>query len=227
MVDLGVSCINFGAPPDKTKPQPRFPGVSATAFTPSGALQVYTDILNKERETRINGQLLADKLPEAHDTLRATMKDRMMAASKNVGGLLPGHSSLHEFFGSLGYERQLISGHYAPRQPERKRRGPASSLEQVTPGLLRSSSSSVLRRSLPDLADRSGSAASALTPSVHSANPPAPSGACADPAPQAPGIREAREAALREILQLAQGGLSRKHQQPASATRLTSSQPWL
>eukprot|EP00931_Biecheleriopsis_adriatica_P041650 TRINITY_DN23786_c0_g1_i1.p1 TRINITY_DN23786_c0_g1~~TRINITY_DN23786_c0_g1_i1.p1 ORF type:complete len:247 (+),score=51.87 TRINITY_DN23786_c0_g1_i1:40-741(+) len=115
--------VNFGLPPDKDKPQPRFPGVSPTAFDPSGALQVYTDILKAEKNGRESNLHLQDNLARAHERVRRIKSDPIAAAKQKLGDSLPGHSSLGSFYAHVGYERNYFSGSYVPAPKEAADKG--------------------------------------------------------------------------------------------------------
>merc|ERR550514_1484405 len=101
MVELGVPTISFGPPfsefVDATgkvrprPPEPKFPGISPTAFDPAGQLQAYSDIMKKEKGGRVLGQELAIRLdrlgPGAGAPTHAAAK-----AEAAIGDMLPGHA---------------------------------------------------------------------------------------------------------------------------------------
>ncbi|CAJ1432313.1 unnamed protein product [Effrenium voratum] len=98
-MEAKVPCVRFGLPPDKNKPHPRFPGVSAS-FDPASALQVYTDVLKKEKETLADGLLLEEKLDTAKRKTKMGLLDPV-ATQKNMD-ILPGYGSLTDFCQNFG-----------------------------------------------------------------------------------------------------------------------------
>nr|ABI14320.1 unknown [Pfiesteria piscicida] len=117
MVELGVQCISFG-PPFHTRvdgagriiprpPEPKFPGISPTAFDPSGQLQAYGDIVRKEKLGRMNGQTLIDRIQEARN-------DPPVGALDRLGDILPGYEALDAYYMRLGFSKHPISGKPVP-----------------------------------------------------------------------------------------------------------------
>lgn len=117
MVELGVQTANFGKPfherVDGTgrvkpgPPEPRFPGISPTAFDPSGQLQAFSDILKKEKNTLCKGQ----EAEEFIASLRGPASDDPAA---RLGDLMPGYGSLNSYYTRLGYVKHPISGNMVP-----------------------------------------------------------------------------------------------------------------
>lgn len=105
--------MRFGQPPDRNKPQPRFPGVSAT-FDPSAAVVVYTDIVKKEKEMLAEGLLMVDRAAKAKRRTRRVLADPVVAVQRQLGDLLPGYASLGDFCQHLGYLRHPTSGGFVP-----------------------------------------------------------------------------------------------------------------
>ncbi|CAJ1372330.1 unnamed protein product [Effrenium voratum] len=110
-MEAKVPCVRFGLPPDKNKPHPRFPGVSAS-FDPASALQVYTDVLKKEKETLADGLLLEEKLDTAKRKTKMGLLDPV-ATQKNMD-ILPGYGSLTDFCQNFGFLRHPVSGRFVP-----------------------------------------------------------------------------------------------------------------
>ncbi|CAE7162983.1 unnamed protein product [Symbiodinium pilosum] len=110
-MELKVSCARFGRPPDKNKPQPRFPGVSAT-FDPAAALVVYTDILKKEKALLAEGLLMEERVSKAKMRTQRGLADPVVAVQKQLSDLLPGYASLGDFCQHFGYRRHPTSGSF-------------------------------------------------------------------------------------------------------------------
>eukprot|EP00929_Paragymnodinium_shiwhaense_P093120 TRINITY_DN5319_c0_g1_i1.p1 TRINITY_DN5319_c0_g1~~TRINITY_DN5319_c0_g1_i1.p1 ORF type:complete len:265 (-),score=45.49 TRINITY_DN5319_c0_g1_i1:100-894(-) len=94
MVELGVSTCRFGLPPEPGK-EPPYPGVSPTAFDPSGALAAYREACTKEKKGRANGQRMRPRIDAARG-LPPRMEQR-------IGDLMPGYSNVHTLYDRLGY----------------------------------------------------------------------------------------------------------------------------
>ncbi|CAL1170579.1 unnamed protein product [Cladocopium goreaui] len=150
-----VKVPRFGPPPNKEKPAPYFPGVSATAFDPASALQAYTDVMRTEKENIAKGLLMYDKLDLAKQKFREGNADPAVAIPKKLSDMLPGYGSLAEFCHHLGYLRDPISGRFIPDEScslEEKERTCLSAAPPLAKN--RSSPSVALQRELKPLPTR-------------------------------------------------------------------------
>lgn len=196
MVELGVQTISFG-PPFHTRvdgcgriiprpPEPRFPGISPTAFDPSAQLQCYTEVLQKEKNCLQANREVADRMESVrHEPHNAGL-------SSHLGDLLPGYQALMDYYGRLGYEAHPISGKPvlpAPPEPPFPRLprptdaggaqlspapGPRSALSAAAVAVTRrSASASALSAAAPSFVSAvAPSFASAAAPSLGSAARP-------------------------------------------------------
>mmetsp|Transcript_69106 Transcript_69106/g.109035 ORF Transcript_69106/g.109035 Transcript_69106/m.109035 type:complete len:216 (-) Transcript_69106:49-696(-) len=145
-----VKVPRFGPPPNKDKPAPYFPGVSATAFDPASALQAYTDVMRTEKENIAKGLLMYDKLEMAKQKFREGNADPAVAIPKKLSDMLPGYGSLAEFCHHLGYLRDPISGRFLPdesfgHQDEKEQ----TRLSAAPPSLVKSRSAPSVPRDQP------------------------------------------------------------------------------
>mmetsp|Transcript_36897 Transcript_36897/g.106429 ORF Transcript_36897/g.106429 Transcript_36897/m.106429 type:complete len:220 (-) Transcript_36897:106-765(-) len=188
MVSLGVPTVNYGKPfKDRVDslgrlipgpPEPYFPGISATRFTPDRALQVFRENLAKENDLRSFQHYLLERrdggpriLPGGPRTIIAA---NLAAATEppRKSDLLPGYSSVKSTALSLGFTvdpcgrfvapdmhakaAAVASGASAPGSPPRSAAGsgrPPSSvaprgMAAIVPGVL----GDRLSRSCTDLA---------------------------------------------------------------------------
>lgn len=97
----GVQTIRMGVPPDPDK-DPPYPGVSAKAFDPSGALAAYRAALNMELKANAAGSEMRTKL-DNNRGMPPKMRDRM-------GDLMPGHGSITTTYERLGYTFHPVTG---------------------------------------------------------------------------------------------------------------------
>eukprot|EP00434_Breviolum_minutum_P001481 symbB.v1.2.001308.t1/scaffold57.1/size370615/17 len=141
-----VKVPRFGPPPNKDKPPPYFPGVSATAFDPASALQAYTDVMKVEKENIAKGLLMYEKLEPAKRKTREGNANPVVAIPKKISDILPGYGSLAEFCHHLGYLRDPISGRFVP---DEESSALESSLSAAPPSLVKSSSAPSVARLQP------------------------------------------------------------------------------
>jgi len=153
VMETKVPCVRFGQPPDRNKPQPRFPGVSA-AFDPSAAVVVYTDIVKKEKEMLAEGLLMVDRASKAKRRSRRVLADPVVAVQKQLGDLLPGYASLGDFCQHLGYLRHPTSGGFVP--DESVSALSAQTPEDVASVPFREAASGSGKRSVPSASFKSG-----------------------------------------------------------------------
>mmetsp|Transcript_109518 Transcript_109518/g.353455 ORF Transcript_109518/g.353455 Transcript_109518/m.353455 type:complete len:203 (+) Transcript_109518:394-1002(+) len=195
MVELGVPVVRFGDPPEKGAPA--FPGVSSTAFTPSGQLCVYRDILRKERAGRGDAALLAPAPP------RGPGGD----PAERLGDILPGYRSLGAAYSRLGFTAHPMTGRpvrpdYGALFPSKARRGPGSragsSLSRSDPGPLPPLRHGRSELGVPSVlsvgswfsaaeaapASRAGSAVTSVAPSAASGHRQSPAGVAPRPLPK-------------------------------------------
>lgn len=112
-----MQCISFGKPFHERvdslgrvrpgPPEPKYPGISPTAFDPCGQLQAYEDLLKKEKQGRCLGQEVAARM----DQLRQLPPE---GGAMRLGDLMPGFSSLRSYYDGLGYTVHPISGKPVP-----------------------------------------------------------------------------------------------------------------
>lgn len=122
MVSLGVPTVRFGSPPDPANPQPKYPGVSATMFTPIGAMQAYQDVLWKDKLSRHQQQMLGPRVQH----------DPATHADVAIGDVLPSKQSLDSVYGRMGFTFHPSTGipvppnleHQQQQSPVKRHRQP-------------------------------------------------------------------------------------------------------
>jgi len=104
--------VYFGNPPDPSRPQQLFPGISSSKFNPLEAGRAFTENIHNEKELRSTHQQLDahGKLGVTwpHDRARAAKDDfRAVLESKMAGftDLMPGYESISSAYKQLGWQK--------------------------------------------------------------------------------------------------------------------------
>jgi len=148
MVELGVATISFG-PPFNTRvdgcgnlkphpPEPKFPGISPTAFNPSEQMSCYADTLKKEKQSRGSFMEAANRMED----VRYHPNERGSAG--RLGDILPGYESLVDYGQLAGFVKHPISGNFVPAPAPKQRRRPRGQMEASEVSLVAPSALSAL-----------------------------------------------------------------------------------
>eukprot|EP00747_Dinoflagellata_sp_TGD_P164589 gnl/TRDRNA2_/TRDRNA2_184722_c0_seq1.p1 gnl/TRDRNA2_/TRDRNA2_184722_c0~~gnl/TRDRNA2_/TRDRNA2_184722_c0_seq1.p1 ORF type:complete len:197 (+),score=29.59 gnl/TRDRNA2_/TRDRNA2_184722_c0_seq1:76-666(+) len=142
MVSVNVPTVRMGLPPDPSKPQCPYPGVSPTAFDGNGALAAYRKMCQKDKDSRRTAQVLGKKLMhDGDDPLDC------------IGDLIPGYKAVERVYKRIGFVRKDGVGWVKPdnfeqimKEEERSRKSkgarsatsatePSPPLAPVAPGI--------------------------------------------------------------------------------------------
>lgn len=103
MVDYNAATCRFGQPPEPGK-EMHYPGVPARLFTALAAVEVYGQVMKKEREMRWPQLMLGGKYQETG------FRDPEEQFGKGIGDLLPGYRSIDRTYERIGYKKHPKTG---------------------------------------------------------------------------------------------------------------------